>query len=371
MVKPKIFHIGGAHSAHVADLVIELDKRGYSQCVLSYKKESIIPRHIPVYKVNYQKFYPNRSFPKDEQQLRLIIQSILKKEKPNILHGHFLIFSCVALGIARDLSNLPTFLSPWSTRALTKDKILLSRIDKCIKNASAFLTDKISFFRLFQTVYNVNLKDHMYQFFRLPLDLSRFHSIDISTKDFSVPRILSARVMGETYHQDLLIKALPKIFNKHGNATATFIIGQNASQGRPYFNQMIALAKSLGIYNKCSFINKGLSQQEFSDLISRHNIVYSVCEDPGCAQTTIQAAYSGAITIERENNLVKGVLDHDINILLTALDVKSVEETLNYAIDNIKELSIKFFNNNRKLKEHSTEFTLPRLISLYNKEIKI
>ena len=368
--KPKIFHIGGSHSVHVADLVNELDKLGYPQCVLSYRKENLISKHVPVYVFNYQKFYPNKSFPSDEQALRNLISTIIKKEKPDILHGHFLIFCCVALGIAKDISNLPTFLSPWSTRALAKDTVLLTRIDQCIKGAKAFLTDKMSFFTLFQSTYTVNLKDHMYQQFRLPLDLSVHHNIDIAKKDFTIPKILSARVMGENYHQELLVRALPEIFKKYNTATATFIIGQSTIQGKPYFVKMVELAKSLGIFDKCNFIARGLTQEEFSNLICSHNIVYSVCEDPGCAQTTIQAAYTGAVTIVRHNPLENGILDHNVNVMKVHLKVQSIINSLDYSIANLPELGTKLFYNNRKLREYSTEYTLPKLTALYNMEFK-
>ena len=355
---------------HVADLVKELDKLGYHQCVLSYKQENLLPKHIPVYYYPYNKFYPNRSLPKDAQALTKLVSSILTKEKPDILHGHFLIFCCVALGIAKDLSRLPTFLSPWSTRALTKDKVLLGRIDKCIKGASAFLTDKVSFFKLFQQTYNVNLKDRMYVQFRLPLDLSPFHDLDIGTKDFAVPRILSARMMGAMYHQDLLVNALQPIFSKHKTATATLIVGHNTSQGLPYFNEMISLSKKLGIYDRCTFIDHQLPQAEFSKLIKDHNIVYSVCEDPGCSQTTIQAAYSGAVTVVRYNPLEDGILDHNVNVMKVQLKVSSVINSLDYSIEHLQELGPRLFYNNRKLRAHGTECTLPALTSRYNAAIK-
>jgi hypothetical protein len=176
--------------------------------------------------------------------------------------------------------------------------------------------------------------------------------------------------MGPNYHQDLLVNALPPIFDKYKDATASFIVGQSASQGRPYFIQMIDLAKSLEIYDRCNFIDRGLTQEEFSNLISDHNIVYSVCDDPGCAQTTIQAAYSGAITIVKHNPLEDGILDHNVNVMKVHPKVQSVINSLDYSIEHLQELCTKFFYNNRKLKEYSTEYTLPKLTALYDKESK-
>jgi hypothetical protein len=194
--------------------------------------------------------------------------------------------------------------------------------------------------------------------------------MDITTKDFSVPKILSARMMGAIYHQDLLINALQPMFSKYKNATATLIVGHNASQGMPYFKEMILLSKQLGIYDRCTFIDNQLPQAEFSKLIKEHNIVYSVCEDPGCAQTTIQSAYSGAVTITRHNPLEDGILDHNVNVMKIHLKVSSIINSLDYCIEHLQELGPRLFHNNRKLREHGTECTLPALTSRYNAAVR-
>lgn len=361
----KILHIGGSHSVHVAHIVHELYKQGYQQCVLSYKKQNIIKNNIPVYYFPYNKFYPDRRYPKDNAALKKLIHKIIIKENPDILHGHFLIFSCVALSITKGITNMPTVLSPWSMRVLNKNAILKKRLEKCFVNTNAILTDKRSFFNMIKARFPKHVKNSMFYQFRLPLDLSPHHAITAQQKNTAAPRILSARMMGKTYHQDLLVRSLPKIFDKYKDATATFIIGHNASQGKTYFLKIKELAKNLGIANRCTFIPEVLPPDAFSKLLLDHNIVYSVCEDPGCAQTTIQACYAGNVTIVRNNPLENGILDNNKNVLKVDLTVPSVTTVLDTACENLSTLLPQFFENNRKFKEHSTEYTLPVLLDLY------
>ena len=349
---------------HVADLVVHLDKLGYPQCIISFHKDSLIPRHIPVYFYPYHKFYPNKTSTKDMRELSAFLDSVMAKEDPHIFHGHFLIYCCVALYMLCEKYGLPTFLSPWSLRALANDATLHGRIQRCIDLSDYFLTDKISMFNAFSSVYS-SLTIDMYKQFRLPLSLSSYHILE--PKDLSIPKILSARAMQSNYHQDLLIRALPALFSKYPQAQVTLIIGQHAPQGKPYFDQMKELAKNLGVLNKCTWIAHGLSQAEFSDIIKSNNIVYSVADDPGCSQTTIQAAYSGAVTLVKHNAMEDGILDHGVNTLRMDLTEESVRNTLLYAVDNLSILQPQFALNNRKLQAHDTEFTLPVLYNNYNK----
>jgi len=368
--KPKILHIGGSHSVHVADLVSELHAQGYPQCVLSYKRGNLLPKRVPTYFYPYNKFYPNNTLPKDEEYLKRYISSILQKEKPNIIHGHFLAFSCVAINLASGLSGLPLYLTPWSSRAWIKDKVLFSRINYGISRAKYFLLDQRWVFDIFKSYYKHTLKDSMHVPWRMPLYLSTHHDFTKEQKDTSRPKLLSARVMQDRNHQELFVQALPIIFEKHPDATATLMIGQSAAQGNKYFNLMVALAKKLGIFNRCHFINRALSQVEFSKLIKEHNIVYSVSEsDMGGSQTTYQSMYAGAITIVKTSSYGYLPLVPNKNSLVTDLTKEAVQKVLLYAADHVKELCGKFFDNSRTLRLASNEYMLPILTKLYDKEV--
>lgn len=365
---PKILHIGGSHSVHVADLVKELDALGYAQCVLSYNKTSLVPHHVPVYYYPYNKYYPDKVLPNDDVNLTRCIHKMLAVEKPDVIHGNFLIFCCVAIGAVQDMSRLPTILSPWSSRAWTANKTLRNRIGKCIARSRYFLLDQKWIFNEFKKSYPAVLKDNMYRHWRFPLYLQAHHDAKAEQKDVSAPKILSARVMQPLCHQDLLVRALPAVFEKYPNASATLIVGQSASQGRKYFAQMVDLAKSLGIHNRCLFVNRSLTQQEFSDMLKNHNIVYSISDSDfgGGSQSAYQSAYAGNITIVKknpylgENQLVGGK-----NVLEVDVTQASISQQLMYASDNIRVLCEEFFQNNRGLRTLSVEYTVPELTKLY------
>lgn len=363
MRKPKILHIGGSHSVHVGDWVNLLDKQGYEQAIFSYRHErSLIPAHIPVKAYNYGKFFPDKSYPNQEKSLKNSLFDFISKENPDIIHAHFLIMACSPLNIIYPTIKLPLFISIWSRRIFLPNKILHERVQKSFDYCSYMVMSAPTFYNDIRKAYNIN---HIkYLDINPPNDLTKFHKL--VQKDLSAPKILSARVMGRTYHQELLIRALPALFQKHPNSIVTFIIGQSAAQGRTYFNQMVQLAKTLKVYHKCAFIDKSLSQDAFSNLIAQHNIVYSVAEDPGISQTTVQSAYSGAITIVQNNPAEILLLKNYDNVLRTTLNNVSVRNILLYAADNLSILQPKMYKNNRFLKNRSTEFVLPVLTKAYD-----
>jgi len=365
MPKPKILHIGGSHSVHVADWVNLLDSEGYEQCIFSYRNErKLIPKHIPVVGYNYGAFFPNKNLPRQEKSLKNVLLDFVRREKPDIVHAHFLIMACVPINVLYEEIKLPLFISTWSRRIFLPYRVLYDRVQKAFKHCSCMVMSAPTFYEDIKTNYDI--KHIKYLDINPPIDLSNFH--DEQKKDITVPKILSARVMGQSYHQELLIRALPALFLKHPNSKVTLIIGQHASQGRTYFNRMVLLAKTLGVYEKCSFIDRGLSQKEFSDLIAQHNIVYSVAEDPGISQTTVQSAYSGAITIVQNYPAEIMLLKNNENVLRTTLNNVSVRNILLYAADNLQKLQPIMYHNNRFLGGRSTEKVLPILMSAYNEE---
>ena len=177
---------------------------------------------------------------------------------------------------------------------------------------------------------------------------------------------IRSRVMGEVYHQDLFVNALPSIIAEFPETKITLIIGQNPDQGRPYFQKMTQLARELNVDQYCTFIPHELNEREFTKLIKSHNIIYSIAtHDAGFAGTTLQAAYSGAITIVRDIEYIDGVLDHGVNVLRTKVNGSSVRETLLYAARNLEKLQRRFIQNNNKLILQSKKHMLKNLTDCY------
>jgi glycosyltransferase involved in cell wall biosynthesis len=297
-----------------------------------------------------------------EKDMYKLIDTIIQKEKPNIIHTHFLIFSCLPAYYAASKYNLPLFSSAWSKRAITNDRVLKIRLSNLLKKTSYLVMNSLLLYNEMESMYGLN--GIKWLPINPPIDLSPYHEEQV--KDLSVPKILSARAMREAYHQDLLIKSIPKILEKNNKTQITIIIGQSARHGKRYFNEMVDLSKRVGVYNKCTFIDRGLSQQDFTNLIKAHNIVYAVAEDMGTSGTVIQAAYSGAITIIQNSFVDLSLLRPSENVLHTFVRPRDVEKVLCHSVMNLKTIQPVLYKNNRKLKSQSAEYTCSILTNAYD-----
>jgi glycosyltransferase involved in cell wall biosynthesis/uncharacterized protein YnzC (UPF0291/DUF896 family) len=364
--KPRICHIGGAHSVHVADIVRELDKRDYNQCVISYfpENQSITPPHVPVYSFPYRKYdHADWKTQNLEYLLGQFLKQVFGREKPDLVHGHSLTYSCIPVWLAKEKFGLKTLVMPWSIHTIVDPNPRANAYEKkCLSSIDRFLYPLPEGFRYFQSFYGEMSADQLVHFKAL-VDLSYYET---RREAYDKPRILSARVMGQLYHQDLLIKALPRFIRIFPETRVTLIIGQHASQGQAYFDQMKALAQELGVASYCDFIGRSLSKAEFAGLIKSHNVVYSVSShDEGVSGTNIQSAYSGAITIIQKSNWVRGILEDRENVLQTPVDEQSVSDTLLYAGHHLVELQRRFSKDNRKLKEYAKEVMMENLVQCY------
>ncbi|MCK4787601.1 MAG: glycosyltransferase, partial [Desulfobacteraceae bacterium] len=366
--KPKICHIGGAHSVHLSNIVEELDKLGYEQCVIGYypAEQSITPKHIPVYFFPFRNYrMPEWSTLRMEDKLADFLRIVFDKERPDIVHGHSLLYSCVPVYMAKAKFGISTILLPWSPETLKiEDPLVTMYCQRCIDTLDYFMHGLPNIFRDFQARFT-NLPDEKYVVFRPLIDLAPYETRRQVT---SSPMILSSRVMGEYYRQDLLIKALPSVIREFPDTKVSLIIGQNSDQGRPYFEKMIQLARQLGVEQHCTFIPRSLSQLEFAELIKSHNIIYSIAiHDGGLASTVVQTAYSGGIAILRDTKWVDGILDHGVNALRTRVDEKNIRETLLYAARNVEELQRRFIRNNHGLITQDKRHLLKNLLDCYQR----
>lgn len=364
--KPRICHIGGSHSIHVSSLVEELDRLGFSQSVFGYYpvEHSIIPKHVPVYSFPYRDYStPEWRSQNLEQRLVEQLTAIIEKEKPDIVHGHSLMYSCIPVYMAKNLFNIPTIMQPWSIESITSPNHLVQAYtQRCINTLDYFLHGMPNIFKQFQNHFS-NLPDEKYIVFRPLIDLSHYK---FKRTVSAIPKILSSRAMGDAYRQDLLIKALPAIIKEFPQTRVTLIIGQSPLQGKDYFEKMITLAKELGVIGYCSFIPRSLTEAEFAELIQSHNIVYSIAShDAGFASTTVQAAYSGAITVVRDTANIDGILDHEINTLRTNINQQDITNTLLYAARNLTKLLKLFIKNNAKLINQDKRYMMNSLLDAY------
>jgi glycosyltransferase involved in cell wall biosynthesis len=260
--------------------------------------------------------------------------------------------------------GLPTILVPWSSQTMKYPDGVANHYEKrCFESLDHFLHGMPNVFKLYQSYYG-NLPDDKFVLFRPFIDLSPYGQLrEIS----HTPKILSARVMGEFYRQDLLVKSIPYLIKESPAVRVTLIVGQNPSQGREYFEKMIQMAERMGVAQYCDFVPHSLSQKQFAELITSHNIIYCLAvHDEGFSGTTLQAAYSGAVTIVQDTPEIDGILDHEVNVLRTEIGEESVRETLVFAVNNLELLQERFMRENRKkLKVYGKENMLKNLTKCY------
>ncbi|MDD3050185.1 MAG: glycosyltransferase [Candidatus Cloacimonetes bacterium] len=370
--KPVVCHIGGAHSVHVASLVNWLDKLGYRQFVISYneKEKKMTVEHVPVYYLDYHRY---SVFAEEMISFRERIERSLKqiflKEKPDLIHCHSLTMTCVALSVSKKMFNLPTLVFPWSKRTIDNPDVFVNELEReALLNTDFFIHGLPKMVDLFEQFYQVELKSKHLPFIGSDTNLQPFTR---QREIKGTPKILTSRMMGDVYHQDLLIRVLPRLFNLYPDLQVTCHLGHNKAQALPYQIKMKELARNLGILDRIRFIEEVLPFEQFVDLVYQHNINYSVASgEHGFSFTAIQSAFSGAITIVQNASEIDGVLEHDVNILKTDLNEQSIFETIKYSIDNLVILQEKFIFNNKFLEKYKFENQMNLLEAAYNKLIK-
>lgn len=366
--KPKICHIGGAHSVHVADIVKELYERGYEQCVVSYfpVEESITIPGVPVYHFPYRdcgnEVWVNNNI---ESNLLKFLKIIVKHECPDIVHGHSLTYSCVPVWMLNVEYKFPAIVTPWSIHTIKKPNRLLNKFEKrCLSVVNYLTIGTKNYFDIIKNYYK-NIDDSQYVCFRPLLNLELYDKKRAVIDD---PRILSVRVMGDLYRQDLLVKALPAALELNDKTRATFLIGQNPGQGRAYFDKMIDLAKKLNVYKYCTFIDKSLDKYELRDVIFNHNIVYALStHDDGYSGSAAMSMYSGAITLIPKSDLTSDEIVHKVNALTVDITEGSIQSNLLYAIENLDKLQSVMQSNNSFLSKYTNLKLINTLESVYRR----
>jgi glycosyltransferase involved in cell wall biosynthesis len=260
--------------------------------------------------------------------------------------------------------GLPAAIFPWNMHTIRNPNKMANYHEKlCLKNVDRVFHALPNVFKKIQQFYGGIPDDKYVPFTGAALDYSHFRK---KRKISKSPRILSARMMGDVYRQDLLIKAMPELLSKFPDLSVTFLIGHNETQGRPYFDEMIDLAKRLNVVEYCNFVPRSLDKKEFSDMIYEHNIIYSLAShDTGLSATCVLSAFTGAITVVQNAEEIKGILEHDTNVLLTALDVNSITRVISYAIENIEDLQDRFIKNNMFLEKYSIKNQMDILEKAY------
>lgn len=351
---PTILHIGGVNSPHVLGIVEQIKKyTNFKQVIVSYPA---IPKEfdmnlindIPQYFYKYPAFFTPKKVPKAAYaDLAGFVCSVIKKEKPDIIHGHYLSKCAFIMYYFMVYSKKPGIVVPWSTWDIPNNKEMFARNKACLDSCRYVMCNNRKFLTALLSKLNQPQNKGLFSFppIRLFLYPNRIPNTD-------VPRLLITR----KHYQDVFFKALPSVIKMFPNIEITALSPPSS----------IELAKKLGIHSRIKFLDDMVSQEEFAKLIQQHNIVRSMAPDHSTSSTTIQAAYSGAVTLVHKSVWDDTFVDN-VNVLKCDMTIADLQNKLIYAIKNLPELCTKFKQNNAFLKDWDAEVTWNNLHEAYCK----
>jgi len=353
----KILHIGGINSPHVNGIIEQIKQHTkFEQSVISYPANFLKEynekffANIPIYYYNYPMFFNNKKMDsKEAKKMIAFTKTVIRKEQPDIIHGHYLSKCAVPLYCAVVVSKKPGIVVPWSTWDITTKKYMAVKIKTCLNVCSYVMCNNTKFLNTLLETYKQPPSKGIFSF--PPIRLYLYKNTPPNT---DIPRLFITR----SYKQEVFLTALPKIIAMFPNIKITALSPPAAMN----------LAKKLGIYNKINFLSDMQTQEDFAKTIQQHNIVRSMAPDHGTSSTTIQAAYSGAVVLSHKSSWSH--LKNNINLLECDLTVEDIQKKLIYAIKNLKTLCPMFKKNNAFLKNWDANVTWKNLLATYTTMLK-
>jgi len=367
--KSKICHIGGAHSIHNLNVYLELEERGYEQFFISYPfSESILPKNVNAYYFPYRSYDdPNWKSLDLESKLKHFLSEIFKKEKPEIVHGHSLAYTCVPVWMAKEFFSIPSIVVPWSFDELLHPTPNSFKYEKlCLEAVDMVLGTNITTKEMLVKLFDMNIRKWAH--WRPGLMNSIFKR---DRADAGHPTILSCRGVGPEYLQDLLLEAIPAVIKKHPNVQLTMLIGQTVTGRERYFDYLKNKARELKIEKNCRFIADPLSQRDLALEMNRSDVVFTMYKTGGNANTAMEACMCGSILLHSNLKSSSDVIFEDgVNALLADNNVYSITEKLVFALDH-PELKDDYYEvNRRKLFPYTSDYLTPLLCGYYDELLK-
>ncbi len=367
--KPKICHIGGAHSIHNLNVYLELERRGYEQFFISYPfADSILPKEVNVHSFPYRSYDdPNWLKFGLENKLKHFLSEIFKKEAPDIVHGHSLAYTCAPVWMAKKFFSIPSIVIPWSFDDLLHPTPNSFKYEKlCLDTVDMVLGTNITIKEMLVTLFDIDIKKWAHWRPGMINNIFKRDRIDIDH-----PTILSCRGVGPEYLQHLLLEAMPAVIKKYPNIELTMLIGQTITGREKYFDFLNNKAHELKIERNCRFIANPLSQKELALEMNRSDIVFTMYINGGNANAALEACMCGSILLHSNLKLTSDIIFKDgVNALLAGNNVSSITEKLIFALDH-PELKDDYYEvNQRELFPYTNDYLTPFLCDYYDKLFK-
>lgn len=157
--------------------------------------------------------------------------------------------------------------------------------------------------------------------------------------------LLTTGLIGSNKGIDYIIRALPKIINKHPEVVL-LIVGQThpnilAAEGEKYRNSLISLADDLNVSDHIQFINEYLPTEKLVDYFTIADVYLTIHKDPNqsASGTLAYAMGCGLVSISTPYRYAKEVLADGRGFLIPFKSYAAISKRINMLIDD-PELSL-------------------------------
>ncbi len=358
----RICLVGDATSIHIKRWVRWFSDRGHEIHLISDKPEEI--NGVRIHKLTIKT--GAISFIMKIFQTRKII----KKIKPNIVHGHYL----TSYGAWAAFSGFhPTVVTAWGSDVLVDPNTMIKRkmVKYALKKAD-IITCAGEYMKKAMTDLGADKIKIKYNYFGV--DIQKFNPGQRSEKlrmklgIFHSPMVISTRRLEPIYDVESLIKSIPVILKEAPDTK--FVIAGNGTEKVRLEN----LVSSLMVSDNVEFIG-WIPNEELPQYLSSADIyVCTSLSDSGLALSTREAMACElpVVTTDIEANKGWGIEDGENGYLIPSRDPESLAEKIIVLLRD-KETRIKFGKISREIIKEKYEYNkdMETMENLYKEVVDI
>lgn len=298
------------------------------------------------------------------QALRIsyITRKLVKKLKPDILHGHYLTDSGFFAAFTK---HHPFVVSPWGSDVLVYPA--QSRISKLIAKYVLRRADKIHSVSTYLTKKIIALGADPNKIITVPIgiDLNKFRP-DKAQQDKIENVIISTRTLSPIYNVGLLIRAVPYIIKEIQNAKI-IIVGDGAQK-----NDLIATACKLQVHKYIDFVGR-IEHENIPKMLAAAKVYVSTSLSDSLGISNLEAMGCGVFPVIVDRPAVREWITNGVNgFLVPPNDPKMLARKI---VDAINDEKLRDFAEKKNLeiiqKKAGWEENMIQIERLYNNILEV
>ena len=349
----RICYLANASSVHIHRWVRYFVGRGHEIHVISFENARIEGTTVHVLKLPV--LVKNATFPLKMASIHRI-KSLIKRIKPDILHGHY----AINYGLFGALCNLnPFVITVWGSDVLiVPEARFLSSIKKPIAKYALKKADLITCDaeHMKEAMRRLGIAPEKIVLIYFGVDTRKFspgeksEELRAKLRIYDSPTVISSRNLEPLYDIESLIRSLPLVLKEVPESQ--FVIAGKGSEEK----RLRELAKSLGVLDNVKFIGF-IQNDELPQYLSTVDVYVSTSlSDAGIAASTAEAMACGLPVIVTDVADNKKWVDNGVNgFVVPVKDPKSLAEKIIYLLRN-EDVRKKFGKINRKIIEEKNDY---------------